>query len=321
MLSINDHSGVVGQSASMQKILDLVDKVAPGTANILITGESGVGKEVIARTIHKKGNRKDAPFIAINCSAIPDTLLESELFGYTRGAFTGAVEKKLGMLEEANNGVLFLDEIGDMSPVIQAKLLRVIQEKKIKRLGENHLRSLDIRIVAATHRDLKAEMEAGHFREDLFYRISVIPIDIPPLRERPEDIFPLAYHFLEIYRSKNRSTVKDFSQAALEKLVRLPWKGNIRELENAIERAVVLSTGDLIEAADLPDADSSKSRVVDLNSFFEADQHLISLEELSRRYAEYVLKSVKGAKEKAAQILEIDRKTLRRKLLRMSTSS
>jgi DNA-binding NtrC family response regulator len=314
MRTIFNYSGAVGKSEAMQQVFDLVKRVAPSTANILITGESGVGKEVVARAIHQMGNRKDAPFVPINCSAIPDNLLESELFGYTRGAFTGANEKKPGLLEEANGGVLFLDEIGDMNGALQAKLLRVIQERKIKRLGENHLRPVNIRVIAATHKDLKTEIEAGRFREDLFYRICVIPIAIPALRDRKEDIFPLAYHFLEIYRAQNESSVKDFSKQALERLLQHPWRGNVRELENAIERAVVLSKRELIEADDLPQTEF-KATKQDLNSFFEKGEPLISLEEFSQRYVEFVLKSVKGVKEKAAQILEIDRKTLYRKLV------
>lgn len=247
--------GVVGKNPKIRAVFDLAKRVAPSMANILIHGESGTGKEVIARAIHSHSQRRDKPFIAINCSAIPETLLESELFGYAKGAYTGATEKKLGLFEEAEGGTLFLDEIGDMDISLQAKLLRVLQERKIKRIGENQMRPVNVRIIAATHRDLKAAVATLKFREDLFYRLCVIPISIPPLRERKEDVPPLALHFLERFRAQNNSPVQGFTKAAMERLIELPWRGNVRELENVIERAVVLCESFKIDVTDLPDID------------------------------------------------------------------
>ena len=249
--------GVVGKNPRIRAVFDLAKRVAPSMANILIHGESGTGKEVIARAIHSHSKRRDKPFIAINCSAIPETLLESELFGYAKGAYTGATEKKLGLFEEAEGGTLFLDEIGDMDISLQAKLLRVLQERKIKRIGENQMRPVNVRIIAATHRDLKAAVATQKFREDLFYRLCVIPISIPPLRERREDVPPLAQHFLERFRAQNSSPVQGFTKAAMERLIELPWRGNVRELENVIERAVVLCESFKIDVTDLPDVDRS----------------------------------------------------------------
>ena len=215
--------------------------MAPSTANVFITGESGSGKEVIARMIHNLSPRKDKAFIALNCSAIPESLLESELFGHAKGSFTGASDKKIGLFEEASGGTLFLDEIGDLSLPLQAKLLRVLQERKIKRIGENQMRAIDVRILSATHKDLRKEIAEKNFREDLFFRLNVIPIQIPPLRERKEDIVPLAEYFLRKFTLLNGSTnIKGFSKDALEWLLHQVWPGNVRELENVIERAVVL---------------------------------------------------------------------------------
>ena len=311
--------GVIGKSAAIQSVFDLAKRVAHSTANVLITGESGTGKEVIARAIHHHGNRDKSPFIAINCSAIPDNLLESELFGHSKGAFTGAIEKKLGLFEAAEGGVLFLDEIGDLNLTLQAKLLRVLQERKIRRIGENQYRDINVRVIAATHRDLKVAIGAKLFREDLFYRLCVIPIHIPALRERYEDILPLAHHFLEKFKAQNGSSVITFTKDALVKLVHLPWRGNVRELENVIERAVVLCRGDFIDVGDLPVPESlTDTPVIQSQDFFETvtqGPRPPTLEEFSQRYIEFVLKSVHGAKEQAANILEINRKTLYRRSL------
>src|SRR3989344_2014217 len=245
--------GIIGKSASFRQVLDLAKRVSSSTANVFISGESGTGKEVIAKAIHSLGNRRKAPFVAINCSAIPENLLESELFGHAKGAFTGAIEKKVGLFEEAEGGTLFLDEIGDLSLPLQAKLLRVLQDRKIKRIGENQLRNINVRIISATHKDLFKEIGEKHFREDLFFRLNVIPIKIPPLRERKEDVVPLAEFFLKKYTALNASNAKGFSKEALEKLLSNPWKGNVRELENAVERAVVLSSGEWIQPENLFD--------------------------------------------------------------------
>ena len=306
---------VIGKSKAILAVFDLARRVSKSTANVLITGESGTGKEVIARAIHFHGTRNKAPFVAINCSAIPDNLLESELFGHAKGSFTGALDKKIGLFEEAEGGVLFLDEIGDMNPGLQTKLLRVLQERKIRRIGENQDRPINVRIIAATHQDLKSAITQKTFREDLFYRLCVIPIQIPPLRERTEDILPLTYHFLERFRAQNESNVKGFTKAALDRLIRLPWKGNVRELENVIERAVVLCQNEQIDAADLPDAELETPGQGTETLFHKMtnEGQLPSLEIFSQRYVEFVLESVHGVKEKAAGILGIDRKTLYRR--------
>lgn len=303
-------AGIIGKSPSMQEVFDLIKWVAPATANVLITGESGTGKERVARAIHDLGPRAKKPFVAINCTAIPDTLLESELFGHAKGSFTGATQRKRGLFEEADGGTIFLDEIGDMDMNLQAKLLRVIQEKKIRAVGENVDRPIDVRILAATHKDLKLSIKNGTFREDLYYRLSVIPILLPPLRHRKEDIPLLAEHFLKKYSAENGSRVRGFSKEAMAKMMALPWEGNVRELENLIERCVVLAKGEWIEASDLP----SVSPVTDSEEVFAgAAQKLVTLEELEKRYMRFVLEKTGWKKEKAAQILGVSRRTLYRK--------
>ncbi|MCM0607163.1 MAG: sigma-54-dependent Fis family transcriptional regulator [Xanthomonadaceae bacterium] len=299
----------LGRSPSMQQIFSLVKKVSHSIANILITGESGTGKEMVARAIHNSGSRASKPFIAINCTAIPESLLESELFGHAKGSFTGAIQRKKGLFEEASGGTLFLDEIGDMSPSLQAKLLRVIQERKVRPVGDNQMIDVDVRIVAATHKDIKAAIKEGLFREDLFYRLSVIPISIPPLRDRQEDIPLLAQHFLEKYSAQNGSQVRGFSPKVIDKLLKLKWEGNVRELENVIERAVVLATGSLIEESDIPNAD-----VQSPDQFFnQSTQNFPTLAQLEEKYMKLVLDKTSGRKDKASQILGINRRTLYRK--------
>ena len=304
---------LLGKSPGMRSVFELVIRVAQSTANVLVSGESGTGKEMVARAIHTSGPRAAKPFIAINCTAIPETLLESELFGHAKGAFTGAIGKKKGLIEEAQGGTLFLDEIGDMSPSLQAKLLRVLQERKIKPVGDNQYYDVDVRIIAATHKDLKLAIREGNFREDLYYRLSVIPILIPPLRERSEDIPLLAEHFLKKYSAANsqfgQSKVGSFSKAAMTKLVGLRWEGNVRELENVVERAVVLSPGEAIEATDIPDPDvaSTESALTTLTADFP------TLTQLEERYISLVLRKTAGRKDRAAQILGINRRTLYRK--------
>ncbi len=243
--------GIIAKSAILLKSIELAKRVAPSDATVLITGESGSGKEVFARLIHRASLRSEQPFIAINCSAIPENLLESELFGHSKGSFTGADYHRVGIFEEANGGTLFLDEIGDMPAQLQSKLLRVIQERKIKRVGENTYRDVDVRIIAATLRNLGEEVKAKRFREDLFYRLNVIPIRLPSLRERKEDILPLAKYFLERFATRYSKNVTNFTHEAAEWLLTNPWKGNVRELENAIERAAVISMGTTIGLEDL----------------------------------------------------------------------
>jgi DNA-binding NtrC family response regulator len=239
----------IAASPAMQAALDVVSRVAAHRTTVLITGESGVGKEVIARAIHRASPRADQAFVAINCAAIPESLLESELFGYVRGAFTGASADKTGLFEQADGGTLLLDEIGDMPLALQAKLLRVLQESEIRRVGDQHTRRVDVRVLAATARDLEAEVGAGAFREDLFYRLHVVTIHLPPLRERPEDVVPLAHHFAARLAARQGQPVALTPEAATW-LAKQPWPGNVRELENAIERAAVLSGKALLEPDD-----------------------------------------------------------------------
>ena len=300
---------IVGKSAGMRAVFDLVSRVSQVTANILITGESGTGKEMVARAIHENGPRAKKPFIAINCTAIPDTLLESELFGHAKGSFTGAIQRKRGLFEEAEGGTLFLDEIGDMNVQLQAKLLRVIQERKLRAVGDNQVRDIDVRIVTATHKDMKAAMKEGRFREDLFYRLSVIPIAIPPLRERTEDIPILAEHFLKKYVAANNVRITGFTKAAMARLMGMRWEGNVRELENLIERAVVLSPGPLIQENDFPE-EVTPEKVDHLRN---STEDFPALEQLEKRYIRAVLEKTGGRKDQAAQILGISRRTLYRK--------
>lgn len=307
--SRHSFAGIIGKSAAMQSIFDLIQRVAPTAANILVQGDSGTGKELVARAIHQLGPRKDHPFVAINCTAIPDTLLESELFGHAKGSFTGAIQRKKGLFEEADGGTIFLDEIGDMDLSLQAKILRVIQERRIRAVGDNVDKAIDVRIIAATHKDLKAAIRDGRFREDLYYRLSVIPIVIPPLRHRVEDIPLLAQHFLDRFNSINGKHIKGFDSQAIQALMNLPWEGNVRELENVIERALVLCRGDYIGVNDLPQAE----RVSPEAHYAQMTEELPTLEDFERRYIRFVLDKTGGKKEKAAQILGINRRTLYRK--------
>lgn len=388
--------GMIARSPNMINVINFARRIASSEANVLIQGESGTGKEVIARAIHSNSARANGPFVAINCSAIPETLLESELFGYAKGAFTGAQDKKIGLFEEANEGTLFLDEIGDLSQPLQAKLLRVLQERQIKRVGENQYRPINVRILAATHKHLETEVQKGNFRQDLFFRLNVIRIDIPALRERRDDILPLADVFLKKFAAKNGSMVRGFSKEAQEYLFAQEWPGNVRELENAIERAVILSQSDLIQPQDLPTLSNARLHAMpspaptanegqntNANSWSTPGTHppagtpslpasvqsnpaatpvlptapqphmmptmpqmpgapqyampnhyfvpseeaalflplqnretedLPTLNEISLDYVQFVLKRVGGVRERAARVLDIDRKTLYRKI-------
>jgi two-component system response regulator HydG len=302
---------LLGKSAPMRAVFDLVSRVAPSQSNVLITGESGTGKEMVARAIHTQGGRAAGPFVGINCAAIPETLLESELFGHAKGAFTGATYRKTGLLVEANGGTLFLDEIGDMTPSLQAKLLRVIQERQVRPVGENQSLDIDVRFVAATHRDLRAEIRAGRFREDLFYRLSVIPISLPPLRDRPQDIPLLVRHFLRKYTASAGPllSVRSFSAAALAKLATLRWQGNVRELENMVERIVVLCPNAEVGPQDITDPDALQPESA-VHAAFDGFPTLSQLEE---RYTRLVLDRLGGRKDQAALLLGINRRTLYRK--------
>ncbi|NJL24057.1 MAG: sigma-54-dependent Fis family transcriptional regulator [Calothrix sp. SM1_5_4] len=303
--ALND---VIGKSQPMKEIFDLVDRVAASTSNVLITGESGTGKEVIAKAIHQRSSRADKPFVAVNCTAIPDTLLESELFGHVRGSFTGATADKKGLFEEADGGTLFLDEIGDMELSLQAKILRALQERVIRPVGSTQSKSVDVRVIAATHKDLKKAIGNGSFREDLYYRLAVIPISMPPLRHRVEDIPLLASHFLNKYSILNGGRVTGFSSEAMQRLMALPWPGNVRELENLVERLVVLSKHPVIQPEDIPFGEERN-----FETFFgQNTSDMPSLDELEKRYISLVLEKTGSRKEKAAQILGINRRTLYR---------
>ncbi len=317
--------GVIGKSQGFKKAMELAKRVSTSHANILISGESGSGKEVIAKAVHELGDKISGPFVAINCSAIPENLLESELFGHAKGAFTGANDKKVGLFEEANKGTLFLDEIGDLTLSLQAKLLRVLQERKVKRIGENQYRDISARIICATHKELRKEVAEGRFREDLYFRLNVIPIYMPPLRERKDDILPLSEYFLKKFALLNNVQVKGFSKEAIHKLENHIWKGNVRELENAIERAVVLSNSEILQPDDLPTEEgfSSDNQISSTASsskkglIFE-DEKPITLDELSKKYIKHIFEKNDGAKEQTANDLGIDRKTLYRKLKEMN---
>lgn len=310
-------SGMISRSPKMHQIFSLIEAVSKSKANVLITGESGTGKEMVARAIHEQSSRSLKPFIAVNCSAIPEALLESELFGHKKGSFTGASENRQGLFEEANGGTIFLDEIGDMPFSLQVKLLRVIQERQIKLVGENKQKNIDVRIISATHQDLKKGIAALKFREDLYYRLCVIPIDLPPLRDRKEDIVVLAELFLSKYNEINNTPNKRFSSFALHNLSSMKWTGNVRELENTIERAVVLSQSDVIDCESIR---SEKGSEIEprMEGMFAA---LPSLKELEDEYIKYVLTETKYKKGKAREILGIDRKTLYRKELKFDASA
>jgi len=306
---------LIGASPAMRDIFALIRKVAHGRSSVLITGESGTGKEVVARTLHYHGSRAEKPFIPINCSAIPEGLLESELFGHVKGAFTGAITSKRGLFEEANGGTLFLDEIGDMGPSLQSKLLRVLQDRQIRPVGGTQSVVVDVRIVSATHRDLRTEIEAGNFREDLYYRLNVIPIQIPPLRERPEDIPSLVDAFVSKHSEGKRRMV---SPAAVQKLKSWPWRGNARELENVIERSLALTESAEIGVDDLPCGSSGDSGNGDSTAAFlrSAAERRLKLREVEALYIEEIMKLTSGNKVHASKILGVDRKTLYRRMER-----
>ncbi len=303
---------LIGASPAMRDIFALVRKIADSRSSVLITGESGTGKEVVARTIHFTSAKRDAPFVPVNCTAIPEGLLESELFGHVRGAFTGAHTSKRGLFEVADGGTLFLDEIGDMGPSVQSKLLRVLQDREIRPVGGIQPVKVDVRILAATNKDLAAEMEAGRFRNDLFYRLNVIPAHIPPLRERPEDIPLLAEFFLRKHAGERPALL---SPAASQKLLRCRFEGNARELENLIERALALADGPEIGPDDLSDPEQSNGGGAAHGEALvrAAAQRQLTLRELEDLYVEEILRETGGNKVRAARILGIDRRTLYRR--------
>ena len=301
-------SGIVAQSAAMEKVLELAHRVAGVDSTILITGESGVGKERIARMIHDESPRMAGPFVAINCGAVPEGLLESELFGHAKGAFTGASQDRPGLFEAANGGTLLLDEIGEVPPAMQVKLLRTLQEKEVRRVGENKSRPFNVRLLAATNRDLTAEVNAARFRQDLYYRLRVIELKVPALRERREDILTLARLFLSEAAVRTGRKVASFSPRAAQQLVRYGWPGNVRELENAVEHAVVLAKGSRIDLEDLPD------EVARALPGAYAPGEIRPLEAIERDYILAVLEANAGNKVQAADQLQIGTATLYRKL-------
>ena len=308
-----DASGLLAQSPAMQKVLDLARRVARVDTTVLITGESGVGKERIARLIHDESTRVGRPFVAINCGALPENLLESELFGHAKGAFTGASQDRPGLFEAANGGTLLLDEIGEVTPAMQVKLLRTLQEREVRRVGENRNRHVDVRVLAATNRDLLAEVNAGRFRQDLYYRLRVVELRVPPLRERREDILRLARTFLEAAARRMRHKVTGLTPRAANQLLRYGWPGNVRELENALERAVALATGSRLDVEDFPE----ELGLAVPRTFAPADVR--PLEEIERDYILGVLRANDGNRAKAAQQLKIGTATLYRKIKHYET--
>jgi DNA-binding NtrC family response regulator len=301
-----EHPGVIARSPGMRRAFDLAGRVARVDSTVLLTGESGSGKEVLARVIHERSPRAAGPFVAINGAALPESLLESELFGHARGAFSGAASDRPGLFEAANGGTLFLDEIGEVPLGLQAKLLRALQEREVRRVGENRSRKVDVRVVAATNRELEKDVETGHFRRDLYYRLRVIEIPIPPLRERPEDVLPLAKALLLDAARRTGAKVDGFTPEAARLLQRHRWPGNVRELANAVERAAVLADGARVGAEDLPDEISRPARV----SGAEGE----TLAEVEKAHVLFVLGEENGHREKAARRLGIGVATLYRKL-------
>jgi len=311
-----DRQNIIGQSTAMVKLLESVAQVAPSEATVLISGESGTGKELIAGAIHFNSSRKEGPFVKLNCAAITETLLESELFGHEKGAFTGAERRKEGRFSLAHRGSLFLDEVSEMPVQMQVKLLRVLQERELTRVGGETTIKVDVRVIAATNKDLAEEIKAGRFREDLYYRLNVVGLQMPPLRRRREDIPLLAQHFLETFNARNRKEIKAFTPQAMERIIKYDWPGNVRELMNAVERAVVLSRTDYLSGEDFPavhspDAgDDEASQRADLIQL-DGD---VSLEKIEKKAILKTLEAAGGNKSKTARRLGITRKTLHKKL-------
>ena len=301
----SNYGGMVGSSAKFEELVDIIERVKNNRATILIRGESGTGKELVARAIHYKGSFAQNPFVAVNCGAIPENLLESELFGSTKGAYTGASETREGYFQAANGGTIFLDEIGTASLAVQVRLLRVLQEKEVRKLGGRNSEKIQVRVIAATNSDLREMVEKGTFREDLYYRLNVVDILTPPLRERKEDIVPLAKTFLDKYQRDYGKTGLKLSDKTVEILKRYNWPGNIRELENVIQRAIIMSENEILPQ-DLPASVKYQVPAV--------DEELVALKEVEKKHILKVLAAVDQNKSKAAEILQIDRKTLREKI-------
>ena len=314
-----EFNNVVGRSPQMQEIFAAVLRVAPTRATVLLTGESGVGKDLIARAIHYHSPRKDRPLVKINCTALPENLMESELFGYEKGAFTGATASKPGKFEQADTGTVFLDEIGDVPAPIQVKLLRVLQEREFERLGSNKTLHVDVRMIAATNQDLRAALEQGTFREDLYYRLNVVPLEIPPLRERKQDIPYLAEHFLKKLAPDTGSRVESITPAAIERLLEYSWPGNVRELENVIERSLVMAAGKELDARDIKLDTNNRPRTLATSDFALPDG--MSLDQYEQEIIKQALKKADGNKSQAARLLGLTRNALRYRLTQMGMES
>ena len=314
---------MIARSAAMREIFQTVMRVAPARTTVLLAGESGVGKDMIARAIHQNSPRKNKPFVKINCTALPENLMESELFGYEKGAFTGANVSKPGKFEQADSGTAFLDEIGDVPGHIQVKLLRILQERQFERLGSNLVRTVDVRVIAATNADLRAALEQGTFREDLYYRLNVVPINIPPLRERKEDIPFLAIHFIEKLAKELDSPVRELSPGAMDKLVSHSWPGNVRELENTIERSMVLASGPVLAANDMRIEMPREARLNAAGA--PQSQPLlpegVTLEQWEQMIIREALRRANGNKSQAARMLGLTRNALRYRLSQMGLGS
>lgn len=304
---------IVGSGPAMRRMLEMIDMVAPSEATVLITGKSGTGKELVARSLHRLSPRRDGPWVAVNCAALTESLLESELFGHEKGAFTGADKRREGRFLQASGGTLFLDEIGEISPLMQVKLLRALQQREIQRVGGDETLSVDVRIVAATNRDLMEEIKAGRFREDLYYRLNVVSISVPSLQERREDIPLLARHFLTIYGERNHKEVKGFTPQAMDMLVKYDWPGNVRELENAVERAVVLLFGAYVSERELPQS-VTDAYAPDTDAGGGSPVGSSTLEDMERVFILRTLEESGDNKSEAAKRLGISRKTLHNKL-------
>jgi DNA-binding NtrC family response regulator len=320
-----EFKNIIAHSARMQEVLATVDRVAPTNSTVLLGGESGVGKDLIARAIHQHSRRASGPFVKINCTAIPENLLESELFGYEKGAFTGAVNSKPGKFELADKGTIFLDEIGDVPGTIQVKLLRVLQDRDFERLGGTKTLKVDVRVVAATNQDLRAALEEGTFREDLYYRLNVVPISLPPLRERKEDIPYLVDHFIERFAKESGKPIRGITPAAQKLLMEFHWPGNVREVENIIERAVALSSGDTLDIGDIrldyspakPGGADSASSAMPAGGSAPFPPEGVTLEQFEDEIIKEAVRRANGNKSQAARLLGLSRNALRYRLAKL----
>lgn len=307
-MEIEHQTQIIGSSKAILQLKSLIKSFAPSEATVLIRGKSGTGKELVARTIYELSLRKDKPFVTVNCAALSETLLESELFGHEKGAFTGADKKREGRFFQANGGTIFLDEIGEISPQMQVKLLRVLQQKEIQRVGSDETLHIDVRIIAATNRNLEEEIQNGNFREDLYYRLNVVTLDVPSLAEREGDIPILAQHFLTVFAKKNNKEIKGFTPKAMDCLIKHEWRGNVRELENVIERACILTYGDYIDVEQLPNL------LQNLHSPKNDFENITTLEEMEKAFILKTLKEYDDNKSETAKQLGISRKTLHTKI-------